>query len=521
MSLAVVASRALYGFQAQAVKVEVHVGPGLPNFLIVGLPDAGVRESRERVRSALACAGYEFPAGRITVNLAPADLPKDSGRFDLAIALGILLASGQLVLPTGEKSHGKSGQSSRQGGAARSMALEIRDTVFVGELSLTGELRSIKGGLAIAMALARESPGINLVMPEASAGVAAQVPGVVVYSARTLEEVVKHLRGLDTLQVAAPVSHPALEHTACLSDVHGQEAGRRALEIAASGGHSLLMCGAPGVGKSMLAQRLPGLLPPLGVMESLEVAALHGLAGQDTPPSSVPPFRAPHHTASSAAIIGGGAWPRPGEVSLAHHGVLFLDEMPEFQRPVLESLREPLEAGMVSIARARLSCSYPARFQLVAAMNPCPCGWAGHPRRACSCTPAKVEAYRRRLSGPLMDRIDLHVALSSPKGGWLNAQPGELSGVVRARVLACRERQIARQGCVNAHLDAAALRRVVALDDASSRVLAEASERWSWSARVVHRLLRVARTLADMRGVDDVTLEDMAEALQFRPGWAG
>ncbi len=504
MSLAVLTSRALYGFEAQAVKVEVHVGPGLPNFLIVGLPDAGVRESRERVRSALVSRGYEFPAGRITVNLAPADLPKDSGRFDLAIALGILLASGQLKVPA-------------LGNAA---ALEIHDIVFVGELSLTGELRGIKGGLAIAMSVAKESPGMRLIMPESSAGVAAQVPGITVHPAQTLEHVVKHLAGLELLPQASSGTNATPAATACLSEVHGQQAGRRALEIAASGGHSMLMCGPPGVGKSMLAQRLPGLLPPLPIMESLEVAALHGLAGHDAPPSPIPPFRSPHHTASTAAVIGGGGWPRPGEVSLAHHGVLFLDEIPEFHRPVLESLREPLEAGWVSIARARLSCSFPARFQLIAAMNPCPCGWAGHPRRACSCTPAKVEAYRRRLSGPLMDRIDLHVALSSPQGGWLNASAGEPSDKVRARVLACRERQMVRQGCVNAHLDVATLRRVVVLDQQAARVLADASERWSWSARVVHRLLRVARTLADMRAAHDVALEDIAEALQFRPAWS-
>lgn len=504
MSLAVLASRALYGFQAQAVRVETHVGPGLPNFLIVGLPDAGVRESRERVRSALLSGGFEFPSGRITVNLAPADLPKDSGRFDLAIALGILIASGQLRLP----------------GPLAAGALEVLDRVFVGELSLTGKLRNIKGALAIAMAVARESPGMRLVMPESCAGVAARVPGLVVQSAGTLEQVVRDLAGGPALPPAeAPADPDAVASHACLSEVRGQEVGRRALEIAASGGHSMLMCGPPGVGKSMLAQRLPGLLPPLDVPASLEVAALHGLAGHDVAPTVVPPFRSPHHTASTAAIIGGGSWPRPGEVSLAHHGVLFLDEIPEFHRPVLESLREPLEAGVVSVARARLSCSFPAHFQLVAAMNPCPCGWAGHARRLCSCPPNRVLAYRRRLSGPLLDRIDLHVTLSPPQGDWLNGPEGETSGVVRERVLACRARQLARQQCVNAHLDGSALRQHVELDAASARLLAEASERWAWSARVVHRLLRVARTLADMRGCERVMLEDVAEALQYRPAW--
>ena len=506
MSLAILASRALYGFQAEPVRVEVHVGPGLPAFLIVGLPDAGVRESRERVRSALVSCGYEFPAGRITVNLAPADLPKDSGRYDLAIALGILLASGQVLAAS----------------LKNASLLEITDRVFVGELSLTGKLRPIKGALAIAMAVARESPGARLIMPAACAEVAAQVPDIVVLSAGSLVEVVDDMAERQAIPQAQPgVPCSVVTSMPCLSDVHGQEAGRRALEVAASGGHSMLMCGPPGVGKSMLAQRLPSLLPPLSTMQSLEVAALQGLAGQDAAPRLLPPFRSPHHTASTAAIIGGGSWPRPGEVSLAHHGVLFLDEIPEFHRPVLESLREPLEAGVVSIARARLSCTFPARFQLIAAMNPCPCGWAGHVRKTCTCPPARVEAYRRRLSGPLMDRIDLHVRLVAPQDDWLSSSGGEASEAVRARVLACRERQLARQGCINAQLEGALLRRHVALDERGAALLKEATERWAWSVRVVHRLLRVTRTLADMAGSDSVGAGHVAEALQFRPAWDG
>lgn len=504
MSLAILASRAIYGFQAQPVRVEVHVGPGLPTFLIVGLPDAGVRESRERVRSALVSRGYEFPAGRITVNLAPADFPKDSGRFDLAIALGILLATGQVrPLP-------------RDSGL-----IEIGDTEFVGELSLTGAVGQVRGALAIAMAVARESPGARLVMPAGNAAAAAQVPDIVVHVATTLSEVVEDLAGRRPMPVARapeqPISAPAFP---CLSDVHGQAAGRRALEIAASGGHSLLMCGPPGVGKSMLAQRLPGLLPPLSTVQSLEAAALHALAGHDVQPSPFPPYRAPHHTASTAAVIGGGGWPRPGEISLAHHGVLFLDELPEFHRPVLESLREPLETGEVSIARSKLSCTFPARFQLVAAMNPCPCGWLGHARRPCSCPPAKVDAYRRRLSGPLMDRIDLHVGLSSPEGSWLDVKAGETSAEVRHRVEACRHRQLSRQHCLNVQLEGGALRRHAALDHGGAALLREASERWVWSARVVHRLLRIARTLADMAGTEEVRQEHVAESLQFRPTFA-
>ncbi len=504
MSLAILVSRAIYGFQAQPVRVEVHVGPGLPTFLIVGLPDAGVRESRERVRSALASCGYEFPAGRITVNLAPADLPKDSGRFDLAIALGILLATGQVrPLPRNKA------------------LLEISDTVFVGELSLTGAVGPVRGALAIAMAVARESPGSRLVMPVGNAAVAARVPGIVVHAAATLSEVVDDLAARRPMPVAQPGNPSVSASTVpCLSDVQGQAPGRRALEIAASGGHSLLMCGPPGVGKSMLAQRLPGLLPPLSAQQSLEAAALHALAGHEVQPSPFPPYRAPHHTASTAAVIGGGSWPRPGEVSLAHHGVLFLDELPEFHRPVLESLREPLETGEVSIARAKLSCTFPASFQLVAAMNPCPCGWFGHARRPCSCPPAKVDAYRRRLSGPLMDRIDLHVGLTSPEGSWLDAESGETSAEVRGRVEECRRRQLSRQHCLNVQLEGSALRRHAALDQSAAALIREASERWVWSARVVHRLLRIARTLADMAASDDVGREHVAEALQFRPAFA-
>ncbi len=503
MSLAILASRSLYGYQAQPVRVEVHVGPGLPSFIIVGLPDAGVRESRERVRSALQSCGYEFPAGRITVNLAPADLPKDSGRFDLAIALGLLLATGQAS------------------SSGVQQVYEIPQRVFVGELSLSGALNPVTGALVIAMAIARESPGVSLTLPADSAAVAAQVPGIEVYAAGTLTEVVEDLLGRRSLALVSPPPSSTLEAPVgpCLSEVYGQEAGRRALEIAASGGHSLLMCGPPGVGKSMLAQRLPGLLPPLDAMQSLEVAALHGLTGRDPQPVREPPFRAPHHTATVPALIGGGAHPRPGEISLAHHGVLFLDELPEFHRPVLESLREPLETGSVSIARARMSCTFPAKFQLVAAMNPCPCGWAGHPRKPCICAQARIEAYRQRLSGPLLDRIDLHVGLGSPQEAWFEAPPGERSATVRDRVLQCRDRQMSRQACLNAHLTGDSLKRHAGTERAGAALLRQATLRWSWSARAVHRVLRVARTLADMQECRQIEAPHIAEALQFRPGW--
>jgi Mg chelatase-related protein len=520
MSLAILASRALYGYQALPVRVEVHVGSGLPTFVIVGLPDAGVRESRERVRSALQCCGFEFPAGRITVNLAPADLPKDSGRYDLAIALGILIATGQAKVSSGKKN--ARGISVTQAAEKYVPVQEIANVVFVGELSLTGELGAIKGALAIAMAVARETPSATLVMPPLNASIAIQVPGIDVRTAGNLREVVDGLSG--ELRVPVQETRRSVPHEAtipCLADVRGQAMARRALEIAASGGHSLLMYGPPGVGKSMLAQRLPGLLPRLTHEQSLEVAALQGLAGRDMVPCPQPPFRAPHHTASSAALIGGGAVPRPGEISLAHHGVLFLDELLEFHRAVLESLREPLESGFVSIARARLSCTFPARFQMVAAMNPCPCGWLGHPRRPCTCSPSSVQAYRRRLSGPLLDRIDLHIGLPPVDGAWLDAQPGEPSHVVRTRVMTSRARQLERQGCTNAFLDSTTLLHHARIDEKCAKLLREASERWSWSARVGHRILRTARTLADMSGERDIALSHLQEALLYRPTLEG
>lgn len=507
MSLAVLASQALCGLQGFAVRVEVHVGPGLPAFSLVGLPDAGVRESRERVRSAILSSGYEFPAGRITVNLAPADLPKESGRFDLSIALGVLAASGQLALAAGG-----------EGGA--DTPADLGGHVFAGELSLTGAVAPVAAPLAIALSVARSQPGAILVMPAGCAGLAAYVPGLEVLAAGCLREVVEHFCGGARLRpaLAAPLAAER-EPLACMSQVRGQAGARRALEIAACGGHSLLMSGPPGAGKSMLAHRLPGLLPPLSGRQSLEVAALASIGGKEPTFSSRAPFRAPHHSASMPALVGGGVRPKPGEISLAHHGVLFLDELPEFQRSALEALREPLETGCVSIARARLSLTFPADFQLVAAMNPCPCGWLGHARMRCACTPDRIDAYRNRISGPLLDRIDLQVSLPAAEADWLDAPPSEASESIRARVEHCRDRQLRRQSRLNARLDADGIERHCILEDGARSLLRDAMRRWNWSARVVHRVLRVARTLADMAGEDAIAGGHLAEAAGYRQPW--
>ena len=509
MSLAVIKSRALDGLAAPAVQVEVHLANGLPSFTLVGLADTEVKESRERVRAALANSGFAFPHNkRITVNLAPADLPKESGRFDLPIALGILAAGGQLDM-------------------ARLAACE-----FAGELSLAGELRPVRGALALALALQREAAGgtpPTLVLPRASAAEAARARQVRVCGACDLLSVVRALLPGDAAQpLAATEPPPDVPGAAApdLRDVRGQAAAKRALEVAAAGAHSLLMVGPPGSGKSMLAQRLAGLLPPMGDDEALASAALAGLApgGFDAASWRQRPIRAPHHSASAVALVGGGSPPRPGEISLAHGGLLFLDELPEFPRAALEALREPLETRRITIARAAHSAQFPAGFQLVAAMNPCPCGWLGAQvaGRNCRCTPEQISRYQGKLSGPLLDRIDLQVEVAAVPPDALLAQPqGEPSAVVAARVAAAHARQLARQGVSNAQLEAGALDKHAALDDAASRFLQQAAARLGWSGRGLHRALKVARSIADLAGADQIAVAHLAEALQYRRALPG
>jgi magnesium chelatase family protein len=502
MSLAVVTSRALDALDAPQVHVEVHLANGLPSFTLVGLADTEVKEARERVRAALAHSGLGFPHNkRITVNLAPADLPKESGRFDLPIALGILAAAGQIdaaALPRFE---------------------------FAGELSLAGELRPVRGGVALALALRRDGSARTLVLPPDSAAEAALVAQVDVRSAAHLLDVVRALLPGDAAQPlprAAPAAQGVPVGYPELADVRGQSAAKRVLEVAAAGGHSLLMVGPPGAGKSMLAQRLPGLLPPMTEHEALASAALLGLSqsGFDPQRWAQRPLRAPHHSASAVALVGGGSPPRPGEISLAHGGLLFLDELPEFARAALEALREPLETGRITISRAARQASYPARFQLVAAMNPCPCGWLGAyaaTGRACRCTPEAIARYQGRLSGPLLDRIDLQVEVPAVKPEELLALPsGETSTAVAARVAAARDRALQRQGVVNAELNPAALTARCALDSAGERFLRQAATRLGWSGRSVHRALKVARTVADLAGVGTLAVPHLAEALQYR-----
>ena len=510
MSLAIVRSRALDGLNAQPVQVEVHLANGLPSFTLVGLADTEVKESRERVRAALLSCGFAFPHNkRITINLAPADLPKESGRFDLPIALGILAAAGQL--------DGK-----------RLALLEC-----AGELSLAGELRPVRGALALALALRREASPHALLLPSASAAEAACASGVDVRAAAHLMDVVQALAPSEDPSADLALPRAQALPRACaapgpdLQDVKGQALAKRALQIAAAGGHSLLFVGPPGSGKSMLAQRLAGLLPPLDAEDALAAAALAGLGarGLTAPGFGQRPFRSPHHTASAVALVGGGTPPRPGEISLAHAGVLFLDELPEFSRSALEALREPLETGRVTISRAARQAAFPARFQLVAAMNPCPCGWLGASAalgRACRCTPEQVARYQSRLSGPLLDRIDMQVEVPAATPAELMALPdGEASSVVAQRVATALALQQARQGAPNAQLPPGRIDTLCALDAATARFAEQAAARLAWSGRSLHRVLKLARTVADLEGSERITLPHLAEAMQLRRALPG